>query len=237
MSMQELLHGTLMFLLYVIPAAGTMFLARWLLKIPDELFRKILHFILLGAYFPFLFAFETWWVSAGFALLVILVFYPILGLAVRIPGFSAFVHERKIGEFKNSLILALSVVAVSIWICWGILDDKLLVLACVYAWGVGDGLAALVGKRYGRHKIHLPFADPRKSVEGSAAMFFCAVVSVFTVLTIRGGLSLWACLLIAFVAAAVTTYVELCTKGGYDTVTCPAAAMVVILPLVHLLGG
>ena len=38
-------------------------------------------------------------------------------------------------------------------------------------------------------------------------------------------------------AAAVTTYVELITKGGLDTVTCPAAAMAVILPLIHLLGG
>jgi len=29
----------------------------------------------------------------------------------------------------------------------------------------------------------------------------------------------------------------LCTRGGYDTITCPAAAMAVILPLIHLFGG
>lgn len=51
--MQELLYGATVIGLYVIPAAGVMPVVRWLLKVPDELFRKILHFILLGSYIPF----------------------------------------------------------------------------------------------------------------------------------------------------------------------------------------
>ena len=51
--MQELLHGVFVFAIYLIPAAVIMLTARHFLRIPDELFRKILHFILLGAYFPF----------------------------------------------------------------------------------------------------------------------------------------------------------------------------------------
>ena len=235
--MEELLYGIRCFLLYVIPAAGLAFVSRGLLKIPDELFRKILHFILLGCYIPVLLAFRTWWIAAGFALLVIVVFYPVLALAGRIPAFSSFVNERKQGEFKSSLILALSVMAVSISICWGVFGDKWLVLACIYAWGVGDGFAALVGKRFGRHKIRLPFADVRKSVEGSAAMFVCSVLSVLAVLLLRGGLEFWKCLLVSLAAAAATTFAELCSKGGLDTVTCPGAAMMVILPLIKLLGG
>jgi len=235
--MQEFLHGALAVMGYIIPAAAIMLTARWLLKIPDELFRKILHFILLGAYIPFLFAFETWWCSAGFVVALIVLIYPLLALAGRIPAFSSFVNERKKGEFKSSMVLALSVIAVSISICWGFFGDKFLVLACVYAWGVGDAFAALVGKRFGRHKIRLPFADCRKSVEGSAAMFVSSVLSVLTVLLIRGGMGLGSCLVIALAAAAVSTFVELCTKGGLDTVTCPAAAMLVILPLIDLLGG
>ena len=235
--MQELLHGALLFVAYVIPAAAIMMLGRIFLKIPDELFRKILHFILLGAYFPFLFGFRTWWISAGFAVGLILIIYPLLALAGRIPVFSSFVNERKKGEFKSSMVLALATVAISITICWGILGEKLLTMACVYAWGVGDAFAALVGKRFGKHKIRLPYADPHKSWEGSAAMFLSAVLSVLTVLLIRGGLGFGSCLLISLAAAVVTTYVELCTKGGFDTVTCPAAAMAVILPLIGILGG
>lgn len=235
--MQELLYGTYGFALYVIPAAAIMLTARRFLKIPDELFRKILHFILLGAYFPFLFGFRTWWISAGFAAGLIAIIYPLLALSGRIPAFSAFVNERKKGEFKSSMVLALSTVVLSISICWGLFGDKLLTLACVYAWGVGDAFAALIGKQFGKHKVGLPFADPRKSWEGSAAMFASSVISVLVVLLIRGGMGFGSCLLISVAAATVTTYVELCTKDGLDTITCPAAAMAVILPLIQLLGG
>ena len=235
--MQELLHGAGVFALYVIPAAGIMFIARRFIKIPDELFRKILHFILLGAYFPFLFAFETWWRSAILACALIAVIYPLLALAGCIPAFSSFVNERKSGEFKSSMVLALSMIALSITVCWGFFGDKLLVLSCVYAWGIGDAFAALVGKQFGKHKIRLPFADSHKSWEGSAAMFLCSLLSVLVILLIRGGITFPGCLLISVAAATVTTYVELCTKGGLDTITCPAAAMAVILPLIMLLGG
>ena len=235
--MQELLHGAYIFALYLAPMAVVMLSARKFLKIPDELFRKILHFILLGAYIPFLFAFNTWWVSAGFAASLIIVLYPVLALAGKLPFFSSFVNERKKGEFKSSMVLALLTMVLSISICWGVFGDKLLTLACVYAWGVGDAFAALVGKQFGKHKIKLPLADPRKSWEGSAAMFLSAVVSVLIVLSVRGGLGFGACLVIALLAAVATTYVELITKDGLDTITCPAVAMAVIIPLIKILGG
>ena len=235
--MQELLRGAYVFLLYWAPMAVIMLTARKFLKIPDELFRKILHFILLGAYFPFLFAFKTWWISAGFAASLIVVLYPILALAGKLPFFSSFVNERKKGEFKSSMVLALLTMVMSISICWGFFGDKLLTLACVYAWGVGDAFAALIGKQFGKHKTKLPLADPRKSWEGSAAMFLSAVVSVLIVLLVRGGLGFGACLMIALLAALATTYVELITKDGLDTITCPAIAMVVIIPLIKILGG
>ena len=235
--MGELLHGAFVFALYVIPAAVIMLTARRFLRIPDELFRKILHFILLGAYIPFLFAFRTWWISAGLAAFLMVIIYPLLALAGRIPAFSSFVNERKQGEFKSSMVLALTTVAFSISVCWGLFNDRLLVLACVYAWGVGDAFAALIGKQFGRHKIRLPLADPHKSWEGSVAMFLTSAFSVAVILLLRGGLHPAYCLLVALLAAGVSTGVELCTKGGLDTITCPAAAMAVILPLCAHWGG
>ena len=235
--MTEFLYGAAAFLLYVIPAAVISLLARGFLKIPDELFRKILHFILLGAYSPLLFAFETWWKASALAAGLIAVFYPVIMLAEKIPAFSAFINQRRQGEIKNSMVLALSMMALSTCVCWGIFGDRYLVLACVYAWGVGDAFAALIGKRFGRHKIRMKFADPHKSLEGSAAMFTSSVISVCVVLLLRGGLGVGSCIFTALAAAAASTLVELCTKDGYDTFTCPAAAMVVILPLIRILGG
>ena len=235
--MQELWHGALAFLLYLIPTAGVLIPSRKFLKLPDELFRKILHFILLGAYIPFLFAFHSWWISAGFAAALIVIFYPVLVIVEKIPFFTSYMNERKKGEFKSSMILAMLTMAVSITVCWGIFNDKLLTLACVYAWGIGDAFAALIGKQFGKHKISLPFADNHKSWEGSGAMFLSAVLSVLIVLLVRGGMDFGSCLLIALLAATATTFVELITKGGLDTITCPAVAMLIIIPLTKLLGG
>ena len=58
--MQQFLYGTYITILYILIAVTVMMLLRKLVKIQDELFRKILHFILLGAYIPLTFAFEKW---------------------------------------------------------------------------------------------------------------------------------------------------------------------------------
>ena len=227
-----MLYGVRVTVLYILIAVGTVLLARKPFSIPDELFRKILHFILLGAYIPLVFAFEAWWMAAAFALSLIVILFPVLFFAEKIPMFSAFVNERKQGEFKSSMVLAVGMMAFSVTVCWGLFGDRYLVLASVYAWGIGDALAALVGKAYGKHKIRWKFADGKKSVEGSAAMFLCTFVSVFTVLLIRGGLSPIGCFVIALLTAPVCTLAELCAKNGMDTVICPVSAMAVILPLV-----
>ena len=233
--MHPFLYGTIITVLYIVVAAGGMMLARKLIKIPDELFRKILHFILLGAYIPLCFAFEEWWMATVFSASLIVLLFPALFFAEKIPMFSSFVNERKKGEFKSSMVLAVGMMALSTAICWGLFGDRYLVLASIYAWGVGDALAALVGKKFGKHKITWKIADGKKSVEGSLAMFLCAVVSVFVVLLIQGGISIPLCLGISAVAALACTFCELCAKNGLDTVLCPLSAMAVIIPMVILL--
>ena len=233
--MHPVLYGTRITMLYILIAAGSIFLARKLFRIPDELFRKMLHFVLLGAYIPLVFAFDAWWMAAVFAASLIVILFPALSVAGRIPMFSAFVNERKEGEFKSSMVLAVGMMVFSVAVCWGLFADRYLVLASVYAWGIGDGFAALIGKRFGKHKIRWKLADSKKSVEGSLAMFFCALASVFTVLLIRGGIGVVMCFVIALLAAIVSTIAEMCAKDGWDTVLCPVSAMIIILPLTMLL--
>lgn len=235
--MQDFLYGAAMIIVYLIPIAAVVLTARKLIKIPDELFRKILHFILLGAYIPLITAFKTWWLAAAFAVIFTVILYPLLTLAEKLPAFASFINQRKSGEIRNSMVLALSMMAISTTVCWGIFGDRYLVLACVYAWGVGDAFAALIGKQFGRHKVKFKFADHKKSVEGSMAFWITSAVAVWIVLMVRGGIGEAGCFITAMAGAAVAMFVELCTKDGYDTFTCPAAAMVVILPLIHLFGG
>lgn len=235
--MQEFLYGSSAVVLYIIIMASSMIAARIFIKIPNELFRKILHFILLGAYIPLIYAFETWWKAAAFAVIFIIVLYPLLSGLEKLPVFASFLHQRRSGEIKNSMVLALGVMAVSTTVCWGLFGEKYLVIACVYAWGVGDAFAALIGKQFGKHKIRLRFADNQKSVEGSTAMLVTSAIAVWIILMLRGGIGMVGSAVIALAAATATMFVELCTKDGYDTFTCPAVAMVVILPLIRLMGG
>ena len=150
---------------------------------------------------------------------------------------SELLTERSHGELKHSLLIVFGMFAVVITVCWGWLDDRLLAVASVFAWGFGDAAAALIGKRFGRHKLRGWHIEGTKSVEGCVAMFAVSFVSVLTVLLLRGGMGAVACVVTAYVTAGVCAVVELYSMHGNDTFTCPLAAMCVILPMVHLFGG
>lgn len=235
--MQELLEGTKAVLIYFAIAASTALGARLLIRIPDELFRKILHCILLGSLPVFLFSFHTWWLAAleavGFAVIV----YPLLAFLDRFPLFEKLTTERKHGELQHSLLLVFGMFALVMAVCWGWLNDRYLAMASIFAWGFGDAAAALVGKPFGKHKITWKYTDGKKSFEGSGAMFLTALITVTGILLLRGGLSPAGYLLIPPAVALTATAAELYSKNGNDTVICPLCAMAALLPLVAAFGG
>lgn len=224
-------------LLYYVIMASTALALRFTIRIPDELFRKILHCILLGSLLVFVFGFHSWKVSALTAIVFAAAVYPILVFFERFQAYAKITTQRKQGELKNSLLLVFSMFAAVIAICWGALGDRYLVLASVYAWGFGDAAAALVGKRFGKHKVTWKYADNQKSVEGSTAMFLTSLVSVAVILACRGHLQSVGYVIIPIVTALAATLAELHSKNGMDTVFCPLSAMAVLLPLMFLFGG
>ncbi len=120
---------------------------------------------------------------------------------------------------------------------FGLFGQRYLVLASAAAWGLGDAAAALVGKRFGKRYIEGGLVEGRKSLEGPLAMFVVSFVSVLLILLVHGSLRWHGYIPIALVTAAVTAVVELYTKGGMDTLTCPLAAASVLIPLVYLWGA
>lgn len=221
---------------FAVCVAGVLALRR-IVTVPSEVSRKSLHIIFLGSIFVWIYAFKTWWVSATVAIIFVIMVFPALALAERIPGYSELLTERKRGEIKNSLVMAVSMYVVLICVCWGWLGEKYLLIAAVSAWGLGDAAAALVGKRFGRHYIEGRLVEGRKSLEGTLAMFVVSFVSVLVVLIIYGTVEWHGYIPIAAVTAAVCAVVELYTRGGMDTVTCPFAAVAILIPLIRLWGG
>ncbi len=233
---QELFVGFVLVLVYFVLCASSALLLRLIARPPRELFRKTLHLIALFSVLVWVYAFDTWWISALASLLFAALIYPILALLERIKGYSKLLIERSKGEIKNSLILVFGMFAVVIAVCWGWRGDKMLVLACVFAWGLGDAAAALAGKRFGRHFLEGRLIEGRKSLEGTLAMFAVSFVAVFVVLLFRGGLPWHGYIATAALTAAACALVELYTLNGYDTVSCPFAAATVLVPLVGLWG-
>ncbi len=235
--MNEFLTGAGIVIVYFIVAASLALLIRFMIKIPDEIFRKLLHCILLGSLLAFVFAFDTWWISALTAVVFAIVVYPILVIFEHFKDYSAVTTERKKGELKTSLLLVFGMFAAVIAICWGWLGDRYLVLASIYAWGFGDAAAALIGKRFGKHKITWPLVDGKKSYEGSISMFITSLICVTVILMYRGDLNMAGHIIVPIVTAIVSTLTELYSKDGMDTVFCPLAAMATLIPLIYLFGG
>ncbi len=233
----ELGRGFGILLIYYICALFGALILRRFVKMPSEVFRKILHTILLGSIFIWIYAFERWWVSAVSAGIFAAVIFPLLAIAERFPGYSKILTERRRGELKMSLVVVSFMIALMISICWGVFDRKYLATAAILAWGLGDAAAALVGKRFGRRFITGRLVEGKKSVEGSVAMFCVSFVAVAAVLIFGSPIAWYFCLLAAALTAAGTTAVELYTKSGMDTLTCPLAAAAVLIPIIYFLGG
>lgn len=221
---------------FVICIVIVLFLKRFI-KFPKEVFRKILHLILLFSLLIFVYAFQTWWISVLASITFIILVFPILSFAERFKGYSELLTERKDGELKRSLIVVFCMFALMISLGWGWFNKSWLVLACIYAWGFGDAAAALIGKRFGKHYLEGRFIEGRKSIEGTVSMFIVSFLSVYVILLIKGNVTWYAGLFIALLTAVVCAVVELYTRNGMDTLTCPLAAAAVILPLVHIWGA
>ena len=233
----ELLLGFAKIGIYFVICASIAFIFRILIKIPTEIFRKILHLILVGSSFIWTFGFDTWWVSALAAVIFAIVVYPILMIAERIKGYSNFVTERKLGELKQSLLIVFAMFALVISFCWGIFGKKELVTASILSWGLGDAAAALIGKKFGKHHLSGKYIEGTKSIEGSMAMFTFSFIALLTVFFITNIFSPIEAVFAAAITAVVSALSELFSKNGMDTIICPLANTIILIPLSIILGN
>ena len=101
-------------------------------------------------------------------------------------------------------------------------------IGAIMAWGPGDAVAAIVGKRRGKHKLQGKYIEGTKSVEGSIGMAITAFVCLLPVLLFMSSLPWYVSVIFSLVIAPIASLTELFTKGGWDTVTVPAAASLIL---------
>ena len=217
------------YLLYIVPFAAALIVVHFTLRIPREVFRKMLHVAAFTSTPVIMWLAGDWRVATTVLLAFGVVVWPLLAAVEGQPWYDGLFVQRRLHEVRRSLLLMFWGSAALVALCWGAFGRPDVAATSILMWGFGDAAAALVGKRWGRHHTGLPLADPAKTWEGSGAM--CAVsFAVGTVLLlafVTAGVA--GCAVRAAVAAVVGAYVELITCKGYDTVTVPFAIAATLL--------
>lgn len=219
------------YLLYIIPFAAVLLTIRFTLKPNSVLFRKLLHAAAFTSPVVVMLLTERWLAASLALILFAAVVYPVLAFFERFKGFANLLTEKKPGEIKKSLLLLFISSAVIVGAMWGGFGLPYIAASGILMWGFGDAAAALIGKRFGRHKVKIMFADPNKTWEGSAGMFAVSLIVGVIVLMISSGAPWYYSVGAAAVASVSGAYTELITKGGNDTVTVPVVNCIVLFIL------
>lgn len=233
----ETLKGLVAFVGYYIVMASLLVLVKVRSGRSGEWFRKLLHLVCVMSVFVLLYAIETWYIAALVALSFILVVYPAIRLLERYPKAMQFLHQRRSGEIRRSLVIAFLMMAALITFFWGLLGEawKFMIVVAVMAWGFGDAAAALVGTAFGRHRIRHRLVEGTKSLEGTLAMLVVSAVAIIATLLLYTSLPWYVCLGVALLVAPISALVELLSRRGSDTITVPLATAFAIFVLLRLL--
>jgi phytol kinase len=195
-------------------------------KSNSELVRKIVH---IGTGNVILFA---WWLDTpailgimasiiASAVTLLSYIFPIL------PGINS-VGRKSLGTFFYSVSIGILVA----WF-WYIEQPQYAALGIlIMSWG--DGLAALVGQRFGKHKYQL--LGSKKSWEGSFTMAVVAFLLSFTILIGFQSNILLVCL-VSFVVAVFSTALEAFSPFGIDNLTVPigsAASAFLLMQIIEV---
>ena len=180
-----------------------------LLTDDPELTRKIVH---IGSGNVILLA---WWLNISGTVIVIaaIIAAAIALLSYIIPILPSIesVGRKSFG----TLFYAISMGVLSAYF-WQDSPQYAVIGILVMAWG--DGMAAIIGQRFGKHKYQV--GKITKSWEGSLAMMVAALIVISAILVSVEGNS-WQIWLISIAAAIAATIFEAFSKLGLDNLTVP----------------
>ncbi len=190
-----------------------------------EILRKIVH---IGTGNVILFA---WWLdipaSVGITASILASAVTLLSYLFPIlPGINS-VGRQSLGTFFYAVSIG-----VLVGCFWHLQQPQYAAIGIlVMAWG--DGLAALIGQRYGKHKYQVFGAQ--KSWEGSLTMavvsyIVCSLILLFTLGNV------WQTWLVSLAVALVATGLEAFSLLGVDNLTVPLGSAAFAFVLIQLLS-
>jgi uncharacterized protein (TIGR00297 family) len=207
---------------------GTFGLGEWLRhrsRWASERTRKVIH-IGCGViifFFPYLFkSVHTIGVLAA-------VFLALL-LSTKLWGFMESIHavrRNTAGVFYYPVSIYLT--ALLTW------EHPALFQICILCLAFADGLAALVGKTYGRHRYHL--GAHVRTLEGSLTVLGVSWISTFALLTLSGLATPQAAAIIGVLLAGIVCAVEALSLWGVDNLLIPLVSAAYLNAAIHWTPG
>lgn len=222
---------------YIVALATVLIILRFTTKVPDYIFRKLLHFVAFTSILPLVFATELWWIAVAVEVAFLLLVIAGLQFFERFSFYKGLFVEKAKHEVIISFVSLFGLMTVLLAVFWGGFGAEALYIpvGAIMAWGPGDAVAAIVGKKFGKHKLQGKCIEGVKLVEGSVGMAITSFMCLLPVLLTMSSLPWYVSLAVALVVAPVASLTELFTKKGWDTVTVPIVSAV-LLSLTMLWG-
>lgn len=207
--------------------------AKWTFLKQHSFHRKFIH-IMIGNIALFWWVFETDWVMS---LLAAAPFIPLLLLFSKYGNGEGNSDQGLSAGLKRSVLTTAShdghrLGLVYYAISWAILayfafNDLVIASVGIVCMAYGDGMGGLIGKTFGKRKIH-----GNKTLEGTVAVFLFATLAIFLILNFYNLLFstglygtrtivLPLTLMLALGLGAYVSVVELYTPGEYDNLVIP----------------
>jgi len=147
--------------------------------------------------------------------------------------------EEKVGYLQGPFHYCLSItILITIFVMFAP-DQLYFPIAGILLMIISDTLASIIGKKYGKRKINIPWVKTTRSLEGSLAFFisgFFLCLFAFTFIgvinpTTPGHLTLEVALLYSLITSALATIIELFSPSTWDDLTIPIATVVCVFLL------
>lgn len=215
---------------YIVAFASVLLVIRFTTKVPDYIFRKLLHFVAFTSILPLVLCTEVWWIAVAVEILFLIIVIVALCFFEKYSFYKKIFVEKRKHEVLSSFIYLFGLMTILLAVFWGGFGAKYkyIIVAAIMAWEPGDAVAAIVGKNFGKYKLQGKMIEGVKSVEGSVGMAITSFCCTLPVLMTMSGMPWYVSLLFSAFIAPIASLTELYTKKGYDTVTVPLVSTLIL---------
>ena len=192
----------------------------------EEISRKIIH-VFVGNWILISPFFENIFVAAGIPFSFIIINF----LSVQynlIPSMERKGDKRSYGTVYYAISLFVLTIVAHFTGMWTISIIGVLIMA------YGDGLAAIIGEKYGRNSLKI---EKSKTVQGSLVVLGFAVLIAFIVAIVNNPTfslkTIFINLAIAVLTGIFAMYIEISGKNGFDNISLPIGSGIFAGLLIH----